>query len=125
MSTVSRLLKLGALLLTASVVGQIFASPARSQYSDYYTNKKRGEEIKNRTLRYGGSYGQAASDYMNYRYGYGTGQNNSYYSPYLPNRSVKTNQAGNCQTLLRQIQITSNQTAKNIAADVYRQQCMR
>jgi hypothetical protein len=125
MSITSQALKIGAILLLTAGVSQLLPNPAQAQYSDYYSNKRQGEAIKNRTLRYGGSYGQAASDSLNYRYGYGTGQNNGYYSPYLPNQSVTTSQGGNCQRLLQQIQVTPNQMAKNIATDVYRQQCSR
>jgi hypothetical protein len=125
MSITSQALKIGAMLLLTAGAIQLLPNSVQAQYSDYYSNKRQGEAIKNRTLRYGGSYGQAASDYMNYRYGYGTGQNNSYYSPYLPNQSASTNQAGNCQRLAQGYYSATNQTAKNIAAQVYNQYCSR
>jgi hypothetical protein len=125
MSITSQALKIGAMLVLSSGVSQLFAPSAQAQYSDYYYNKRQGEAARDLTLRYGGTYSQAASDYLNYRYGYGTGQNNNYYSPYLPNRSVSSGQGNNCQRLLQQIYLTSNQAAKNIAIDVYRQYCSR
>ena len=52
-------------------------------YSDHCANQRSGSTSSNLTLKYGGTHGQAATNYMNYRHGYGTGSNNHYYSPYV------------------------------------------
>ena len=51
-------------------------------YSDWCANRSSGSTSSNLTLKYGGTYGQAAQNYNNYRWGYGTGGNTDYYSPY-------------------------------------------
>ena len=50
-------------------------------YSDYHSNRSSGQTSSSMTLKYGGTYSGAGQNYMNYRYGYGTGQNTHYYSP--------------------------------------------
>jgi hypothetical protein len=58
-----------ASLLAASIV-LLSAVPVRAQYSDYYWNKRQAEVSRDLTLKYGGTYSGAATNYMNRRYGY-------------------------------------------------------
>jgi hypothetical protein len=119
----SKVLKIAAILLLTAGVNQLLPHPAQAGcFSDDCSNKREAEASRDRTLRYGGTYTQAGNNYLNRRYGY---QVPGYYHPNYRSRSAKTNQAGDCQQLLQQIQVTSNQMAKNIAIDVYRQQCNR
>ncbi len=54
-------------------------------YSDACANQRSGATSSDLTLKYGGAYGQAAENYNNYRWGYGTGRNTNYHSPdYYP-----------------------------------------
>lgn len=72
----------GASVLLATGLLLSLAEPARAQWSDYEWNRRQGQTSSDLTLKYGGTYGQAGQNYMNYRYGYGTGNNRDYYSPY-------------------------------------------
>lgn len=53
-------------------------------YSDWCANQRSGATSSRITLQYGGAYSQAARNYNNYRWGYGTGRNTHDYSPYYP-----------------------------------------
>jgi hypothetical protein len=123
MSITSKALKIGAILILTAGVDRVFPNPAQAGcFSDGCSNKREAEASKNRTLHYGGSYSQAGDAYLNRRYGSGAPQ---YYNPNYQRGSATINRAGDCQRLLQQYHLTSNQMAKNIVADVYRQQCTR
>jgi hypothetical protein len=122
MSITSQALKIGAVLLLTSGFSQLLPNPAQAQYSDYYSNKRAAEASRNRTLYYGGSYGQAANAYQNRRYGSGAAQ---YYNPNYRSGAATSNRAGECQTLAQQYHQATNQGAKNIVAQVYNQYCSR
>lgn len=53
-------------------------------YSDWCANQRSGATSSRLTLQYGGTYSQAARNHHNYVWGYGTGRNTHYYSPYYP-----------------------------------------
>ena len=53
-------------------------------YSDWCANQRSGATSSRLTLQYGGTYSQAARNYNNYVWGYGTGRNTHDYSPYYP-----------------------------------------
>ena len=53
-------------------------------YSDWCANQRSGATSSRFTLQYGGTYSQAARNHHNYVWGYGTGRNTHYYSPYYP-----------------------------------------
>lgn len=76
-------MKVIALLIFFSLLTPLLVSAGG--YSDYSANKSRGQSSSDLTLKYGGTYGQAGQNYMNYRHGYGSGQNNDYYSRHHPN----------------------------------------
>lgn len=82
-----RILGFGALLFAAGLM--VAPSLYAGGYSDYYSNKSSGSTSSNLTLKYGGTYGQAGQNYMNYRYGYGTGRNNDNYSSNYPGPNVQ------------------------------------
>jgi len=58
-------------------------------YSDWCANQRSGATSSRLTLQYGGTYSQAARNYNNYRWGYGTGRNTHYYSPYYPTSAIR------------------------------------
>jgi hypothetical protein len=120
MSITSQALKIGAMLLLTAGFSQLLPNPAQAQYSDYYSNKRAAEASRARTSYYGGSYGQAANAYQNRRYGSGAAQ---YYNPNYYGSGATTNQSANCQNLAQGYYSATNQTAKNIAAQVYNQYC--
>ncbi len=123
MSITSHALKIGAILLLTAGVSQLLPKPAQAGcFSDDCSNKRAAEASRDRTLYYGGSYGQAANAYQNRRYGSGAAQ---YYNPNYGSGAATTNQARDCQILAQQYNSISDQGAKNIVAQVYQQQCSR
>jgi hypothetical protein len=71
------------LLGLASGVDGISQRAHAGCYSDWCAGKSSGSTSSYNTLKYGGTYGQAAQNYNNYRWGYGTGRNTQYHSPYV------------------------------------------
>ncbi len=122
MSITSHALKIGAVLLLTSGFSQLLPEPAQAGcFSDDCSNKRAAEASRDRTLRYGGTYPQAANDYWNRRYGSGAP---GYYNPNsYRSGAATTNQSANCQNLAQGYYSATNQMAKNIAAQVYNQYC--
>jgi hypothetical protein len=76
-------------------------------YSDYCAGQRSGAYSSSMTLKYGGTYSQAASNYMNYSRGYGTSSGSSYYSPYYhgssgAGRGISPQQKAEVNRLLQQ-----------------------
>lgn len=117
MSITSQALKIGAILLLTAGVIQLLPNPAQAGcFSDDCSNKRAAEASRDRTLYYGGSYGQAANAYQNRRYGSGAAQ---YYNPnYYRSGATTTNQSADCQRLAQGYYSATNQGAKNIVAQV-------
>lgn len=125
MSITSQALKIGAILLLTSGVSQLLPKPAQAGcFSDDCSNKRAAEASKAVTSFYGGSNDQATNAYLN-RLGSGAPQfynPNSYRSGAA---ATTTNQSRDCQILAQQYNLTSDQGAKNVVANVYRQMCSR
>jgi hypothetical protein len=80
-------MRFGTAALHAAVAGTLVLSLSASPvvagcYSDNCQDRQRGSMASQSVLNHGGTYGGAASAYMNGRYGYGTGRNTDVYSPY-------------------------------------------
>jgi hypothetical protein len=81
---IHRILKSTSLVAGLSLVLTALPAADAGCYSDWCANQRSGATSSRLTLQYGGTYSQAASNYNNYRWGYGTGRNTHYYSPYYP-----------------------------------------
>jgi hypothetical protein len=126
MSITSQALKIGAILLLTSGVSQLVPKPAQAGcFSDDCSNKRAAEASRGRTERYGGSASQGEAAYKSRRWGSGAPQfyNPTYYRSGAA--ATTTNQARDCQILAQQYNLTPDQGAKNIVAQVYQQQCSR
>lgn len=88
-------------------------------YSDWCAGQSSGAATANRTLKYGGTYGQAGADALNYGRGYGTsGGSGGYYSPYAngmpppgyyPPQQISPQQRQEIERLKRQTDTLINQ----------------
>ena len=81
---IHRILKSTSLVAGLSLVLTALPAADAGCYSDWCANQRSGATSSRLTLQYGGTYSQAARNYNNYRWGYGTGRNTHYYSPYYP-----------------------------------------
>jgi hypothetical protein len=62
--------KLSLALIIVIICPFLYSTEAYAPYSDWAWNKRQAQRSSNMTLKYGGPYGQAATNYMNSRYGY-------------------------------------------------------
>ncbi len=98
-------------------------------FSDYCANKKAGEWNRDMTLKYGGTYSDAARAYNNYRYGYGTGNNYNFYDTVAPGTvrrtsgGVRQTTPEECDRILETINSVTTGGAKRIAMQAYNQTC--
>ena len=81
---IHRILKSASLAAGLSLGLTVLPAADAGCYSDGCANQRSGATSSRLTLQYGGTYSQAARNYHNYRWGYGTGRNTHYYSPDYP-----------------------------------------
>ena len=123
MSITSQALKIGAMLLLATGVIQLFPNPAQAGcFSDSCSNKRAAEATKKSILNNGGSYDQAGKAAWERQYGSAVP---GYTYPNYRSGAATTNQSADCQRLAQGYNSATNQMAKNIVAQVYQQQCSR